>query len=161
MVAAPNPIEIGTMPEAPGASRSQIAVSAGDVLRWVLVFAGVAMVLTTGLLALLADGQARSSLLGGGIAFVANGYSVWRAFSAPADTSGAATLGNLYRAEFGKLVIIGVLCGCAFIALEDLNFAAFLGGLVLGYVTSSTVLEVNVCQRDRPRSRKPSGHVGS
>jgi F0F1-type ATP synthase assembly protein I len=130
MVAAPNPIEIGTMPEAPGASRSQIAVSAGDVLRWVLVFAGVAMVLTTGLLALLADGQARSSLLGGGIAFVANGYSVWRAFSAPVDTSGAATLGNLYRAEFGKLVITGALCAAAFALVDHLAVGGFLAGLL-------------------------------
>ena len=68
MVAARNPIEIGTMPEAPGATRSEITVNPGDVLRWVVVFAGATMVLTAALLALLVDGQARSSLLGGGIA---------------------------------------------------------------------------------------------
>ena len=91
MVAAPNPIEIGTMPEAPEAVRAPIGASAGDILRWVLVSAGAAAFITTMLLALLADGQARSALLGGGIAFVANGYSVWRVFSAPADVSGAMT----------------------------------------------------------------------
>jgi hypothetical protein len=37
---------------------------------------------------------------------------------------------ELYRAEFGKLVIIGVLCGCAFVAIDGLNIVAFLGGLV-------------------------------
>ena len=83
MVAAPNPIEIGTMPEAPEAVRAPIGASAGDILRWVLVSAGAAAFITTMLLALLADGQARSALLGGGIAFVANSYSVWRVFSAP------------------------------------------------------------------------------
>ena len=65
MVAAQNPIEIGTMPEASGATRSNITVNPGDVLRWVFVFAGATMVLTAALLALLVDGQARSSLLGG------------------------------------------------------------------------------------------------
>ena len=86
--------------------RSQTVVSTGDTLRWVLVFAGATMVLTAILLAMLADGQARSALLGGGIALLANGYSVWRIFSAPAETSGEAALANLYRAEFGKLVVI-------------------------------------------------------
>jgi len=105
-------------------------VSAGDVIRWVVVFAGAAIVLTAGLLALLADGQARSSLLGGGIALVANGYSVWRVFCAPADTSGVATLANLYRAEFGKLVITGALCAMAFALVDHLAVWGFLSGLL-------------------------------
>ena len=107
------------MPEAPEAVRAPIGASAGDILRWVLVSAGAAAFITTMLLALLADGQARSALLGGGIAFVANGYSVWRVFSAPTDVSGAMTLANLYRAEFGKLVITGALCALAFGLVED------------------------------------------
>ena len=130
MVAARNPIELGTMPEAPGATRSNIPVNPGDVLRWGFVFAGATMVLTAALLALLVDGQARSSLLGGGIAFVANGYSVWRVFSAPADISGEVTLGNLYRAVFGKLVIIGALCATAFALVDQLAVGGFLAGLL-------------------------------
>ena len=130
MVAARNPIEIGTTPEAPGATRSDITVNPGDVLRWVFVFAGATMVLTAALLALLVDGQARSSLLGGGIAFVANGYSVWRVFSVPADISGEATLVNLYRAEFGKLVITGALCATAFALVDELAVGGFLAGLL-------------------------------
>ena len=63
MVAAPNPIEIGTMPKAPGVPRSQTVVSTGDTLRWVLVFAGATMVLTAILLAMLADGQARARVV--------------------------------------------------------------------------------------------------
>jgi F0F1-type ATP synthase assembly protein I len=130
MVAARNPIEIGTIPEAPGASRSLITVNAGNVLQWVFVFAGATMVLTAGLLALLVDGQARSSLLGGGIAFVANGYAVWRVYSAPVDVSGEATLVNLYRAEFGKLVITGALCATAFALVDQLAVGGFLAGLL-------------------------------
>ena len=130
MVAARNPIEIGTMPEASGATRSNITVYPGDVLRWVFVFAGATMVLTAALLALLVDGQARSSLLGGGIAFVANGYSVWRVFSVPANISGEATLVNLYRAEFGKLVITGALCATAFALVDQLAVGGFLAGLL-------------------------------
>ncbi len=94
MVAGPNPIEIGTMPEAPEARRAPVGASAGDILRWVFVSAGLAALLTAVLLALLADGQARSGLLGGGIAFVANGYSVWRVFSAPTDAAGRKALGK-------------------------------------------------------------------
>ena len=130
MVAAPNPIEIGTMPKAPGVPRPQTVVSTGDTLRWVLVFAGATMVLTAILLAMLADGQARSALLGGGIALLANGYSVWRVFSAPAETSGEAALANLYRAEFGKLVITGALCAMAFAFADNLAVGGFLAGLL-------------------------------
>ena len=83
------------MPEAPEAVRAPIGASAGDILRWVLVSAGAAAFITTMLLALLAEGQARSALLGGGIAFIANGYSVWRVFSAPTDVSGAMMLAKI------------------------------------------------------------------
>ncbi|MEC9079628.1 MAG: ATP synthase subunit I, partial [Pseudomonadota bacterium] len=93
--------------------------------------------ITTMLLALLADGQARSALLGGGIAFVANGYSVWRVFSAPADVSGAMTLANLYRAEFGKLVITGALCALAFGLVEDLALGGFLAGLLATLIAAT------------------------
>jgi len=137
MVAAPNPIEIGTMPQAPEARRAPIGASAGDIFRWVLVSAGLAALLTAVLLALLADGQARSGLLGGGIAFVANGYSVWRVFSAPTDAAGAMTLANLYRAEFGKLVITGVLCALAFGLVEDLAIGGFLAGLLVTLVAAT------------------------
>ena len=130
MVAAPNPIKIGTMPKAPGVPRSQTVVRSGNALRWVPVFAGAMMVLMATLLALLTDGQAQSSLLGGGIAFVANGYSVWRVFSAPAEISGEAALANLYRAEFGKLVITGALCAMAFALVDDLAVGGFLAGLL-------------------------------
>ena len=60
--------------------------------------------------------------------------------------NGAVAMFELYRAEFGKLVIIGVLCGCAFIALEDLNFAAFLGGLVLVTLASVVAAATNTVE---------------
>jgi F0F1-type ATP synthase assembly protein I len=71
-----------------------------------------------------------AALLGAGIGVAGNGYAAWRVFAGSRSKNGSVAMFELYRAEFGKLVIIGVLCGCAFIALEDLNFAAFLGGLV-------------------------------
>ena len=125
------------MPEAPEAVGAPIGASAGDILRWVLVSAGAAAFITTMLLALLADGQARSALLGGGIAFVANGYSVWRVFSAPSDVSGAMALANLYRAEFGKLVITGVLCALAFGLVEGLALGGFLAGLLASLIAAT------------------------
>ena len=137
MVAARNPIEIGTTPEALGATRSDITVNPGDVLRWVFVFAGATMVLTAALLALLVDGQARSSLLGGGIAFVANGYSVWRVFAVPADISGEATLVNLYRAEFGKLVITGALCATVFALVDQLAVGGFMPGFLAKMIAAT------------------------
>ncbi len=71
-----------------------------------------------------------SVLVGAGIGAMGVGYAAWRVFAGSRSKNGSVAMFELYRAEFGKLVIIGVLCGCAFIALEDLNFAAFLGGLV-------------------------------
>ena len=65
-----------------------------------------------------------------------NGYAAWRAFVGSRKEIDSVELFSLYRAEFGKLVIIGVLCGCAFVAIDGLNIAAFLGGLVSGTLAS-------------------------
>ena len=48
----------------------------------------------------------------------------------PADISGEATLVNLYRAEFGKLVITGALCATAFALVDQLAVGGFLAGLL-------------------------------
>ena len=77
-----------------------------------------------------------SALVGAGISVAGNGYAAWRVFAGSRKEIDSIEVFTLYRAEFGKLVIIGVLCGCAFVAIDGLNIAAFLGGLVSGPLAS-------------------------
>ena len=77
-----------------------------------------------------------SALVGVGISVTGNGYEAWRVFVGSRKEIDAVEVFSLYRAEFGKLVIIGVLCGCAFVAIDGLNIVAFLGGLVSGTLAS-------------------------
>ena len=77
-----------------------------------------------------------SALVGAGISVAGNGYAAWRVFVGSSKEIDSVELFSLYRAEFGKLVIIGVLCGCAFVAIDGLNIVAFLGGLVSGTLAS-------------------------
>ena len=77
-----------------------------------------------------------SALVGAGISVAGNGYAAWRVFVGSGKETDSVELFSLYRAEFGKLVIIGVLCGCAFVAIDGLNIVAFLGGLVSGTLAS-------------------------
>ena len=77
-----------------------------------------------------------SALVGAGISIVGNGYATWRVFIGSRKEVDSVEVFSLYRAEFGKLVIIGVLCGCAFVAIDGLNIAAFLGGLGSGTLAS-------------------------
>ena len=77
-----------------------------------------------------------SALVGAGISVAGNGYAAWRVFAGSRKEIDSVEVFTLYRAEFGKLVIIGVLCGCAFVAIDGLNIVAFLGGLVSGTLAS-------------------------
>ena len=77
-----------------------------------------------------------STLVGAGISVAGNGYAAWRVFAGSRKKIDSVEVFTLYRAEFGKLVIIGVLCGCAFVAIDGLNIVAFLGGLVSGTLAS-------------------------
>ena len=77
-----------------------------------------------------------SALVGAGISVAGNGYAAWRVFVGSSKEIDSVELFSLYRAEFGKLVIIGVLCGYAFVAIDGLNIVAFLGGLVSGTLAS-------------------------
>ena len=77
-----------------------------------------------------------SALAGAGISVAGNGYAAWRVFVGGHKETDSVELFSLYRAEFGKLVIIGVLCGCAFVAIDGLNIVAFLAGLVSGTLAS-------------------------
>ena len=84
----------------------------------------------------VSPGLLHSALVGAGISVAGNGYAAWRVFVGSGKEPDAVELFSLYRAEVGKLVIIGVLCGCAFVAIDGLNIVAFLGGLVSGTLAS-------------------------
>ena len=117
-------------------------VLGGNMLRRMLV----AQCGVTALLALALWLFGPNLLHSAGIGVAGNGYAAWRVFAGSRSNNGSVAMFELYRAEFGKLVIIGVLCGCAFIALEDLNFAAFLGGLVLVTLASVVAAATNTVE---------------
>lgn len=78
---------------------------------------------------------ARSALAGAVICGVANVYAAWRVFgSRRAPASEHAELANLYRAEFGKLLMIGALTAALFSATE-VHILAYIGGCLGGVLT--------------------------
>ena len=107
-----------------------------NMLRRVLVAqCGVTALVALGLWFVSPD-LLHSALVGAGISVAGNGYAAWRVFVGSGKEPDSVELFSLYRAEFGKIVIIGVLCGCAFVAIDGLNIVAFLGGLVSGTLAS-------------------------
>jgi len=85
-----------------------------------VVAAQAALVLVC-LLAHLFHGEAISFsvLVGAGIGAMGVGYAAWRVFWRPTEwaLSGTSELATLYRAEVGKLAIIGGLCSVVFFAV--------------------------------------------
>lgn len=79
----------------------------------------------------------RSSLFGSGISIAGNGYAAWRVFERTKGKSAKGELPNLYRAEFGKLAIIGVLCAAVFAGVDDIRIGGFLMGLFSGMVAAT------------------------
>lgn len=77
---------------------------------------------------------AQSALMGGVICTIANTYAVWRVFSRAERGSVYGELGNLYRAEFGKLLMIAAMCVAYFAAVRDVNILAFVGGCAAAVV---------------------------
>ncbi len=65
---------------------------------------------------------------------IANTYAGWRIFSRKQGDSVHGELYNFYRAEFGKLVMIGALCAATFAAIEAISVIAFVGGCVAAMV---------------------------
>lgn len=88
----------------------------------------------------LAPGEARSAMIGSGISIFANGYAVWAAFVRPTKRPAQGGLYELYRAEFGKLVIVGVLCAIVFAAVDGIRIAGFLLGLLSGLIVTTAAL---------------------
>lgn len=77
---------------------------------------------------------AYSALLGGMIYTIANGYAGWRIFSRQQNGSVHGELYNFYRAEFGKLLMIGALCAATFASIKAINVIAFVGGCVAAMI---------------------------
>ena len=80
-----------------------------------------------------------SALLGAGLGVAGNGYAAWRVFWRPTERvlSGTSELATLYRAEVGKLAIIGGLCAVFFSLSDGLVVSGLVVGLLLSLVVSS------------------------
>lgn len=88
---------------------------------------------------LVGSQAARSALAGAAICGVANVYAAWRVFAAAhAQASEYRELANLYRAEFGKLVVIGALSAIWF-SVSEVVILAFIGGCLGAIVTGTLV----------------------
>lgn len=87
-------------------------------------------------------GAVRSALAGALICGVANVYAAWRVFAARRGAvSQYGELANLYRAELGKLVVIGALSAVWF-SVSKVVILAYIGGclvaIVMGIVITAT-----------------------
>ena len=105
-----------------------------------MVAAQAALVLVC-LLAHLFHGEAISFsvLVGAGIGAMGVGYAAWRVFWRPTERalSGTSELATLYRAEVGKLAIIGGLCAVVFLLTDAPMASGLVIGLLLSMVVSS------------------------
>ena len=89
---------------------------------------------------LVAPSEVRSALIGSGIGIVGNGYAVWRVFVQPMKRPVQGELLVLYRAEFGKLVIMGGLFAAVFAAVDGIRIAGVLLGLLSGLIATTGAL---------------------
>lgn len=82
---------------------------------------------------------ARSAAAGAIICGVANVYAAWRVFvSKRRPASEYGELANLYRAEFGKFVMIGALSAVLF-SVSNVDILAFVGGSI-GAILAGTLI---------------------
>ncbi len=72
---------------------------------------------------------AYSAALGGIITVVGTTYAALRIFRFDSKGSPDRELFNVYRAEVGKLVMIGGLCAVTFVLVDSVHIAAFIGAL--------------------------------
>ena len=140
-------------------SRGESLGLATPMIRWTLAVTATTAVIVILFFALFAKDQAHSAMTGAGIAFIATGYAVRRVFSLRGeqlleDSSGAATLAGLYRAEFGKLVITGALCAGAFAVVKDLEVVGFLVGLVATLLSATFGAILAQVSEEKRRSRR-------
>ncbi len=88
---------------------------------------------------------AYSAVLGGLVNLVATTYASWRIFGFDNQGSPDRELANVYRAEVGKVVVIGGLCAVTFAMVEPINIIAFIGvfsiTLVAGLIATAVYAE--------------------
>ena len=118
----------------------------GLTLKRILIAQLVAMILVVAMLLVLAPTEVRSALIGAGISVVGNSYAVRRVFVQSGGKSAQGELATLYRAEFGKLFIVGGLCAVAFIALDEIRIAGFLSGLFTGMIAATAAVATQKIQ---------------
>ena len=112
----------------------------GLTLKRILAAQLGALIVVVIVLSVLAPDNVRSSLFGMGISIAANGYAAWRVFSRTAEEAGQNELLMLYRAEFGKLVIVGALCAVVFSTVEEIRITGFLVGLLTGMIAATVAV---------------------
>ena len=80
-----------------------------------------------------------SGFAGASIGATGGGYSAWRVVGRPTQRvlAGTSELATLYRAEVGKLAIIGGLCAVFFSLSDELVVSGLVVGLLLSLVVSS------------------------
>lgn len=82
---------------------------------------------------------ARSAAAGAIICGAANVYAAWRVFAARRRTASQyGELANLYRAEFGKFVLIGAVSAALF-AVSKVDILAFVGGCIAAILAGTVV----------------------
>ncbi len=117
-------------------------VRARSVVTRALIAQAGATIIVAAAMGLYGAVASYSALLGGAIYAVANAYAGWRIFSPRSNASAQAELSNIYRAEFGKLVVVGALCAATFASIQAINIVAFVigcaGAIVAGAIGAST-----------------------
>ena len=129
--------------------RDNLYTNAGEeglTLKRILTAQLGALIVVVFVLFVIAPNDVRSALFGAGISVAGNGYAAWRVFSRQAKGSGGSELFTLYRAEFGKLVIVGALCAAVFAVVDDIRIAGFLAGLVSGMIAATVAVATQKVQ---------------
>ncbi len=98
-----------------------------QLTQTVMIPAGITLALALAL-SFVGPAAALSALSGGMIVVVANAYSTWRVFCAAQQETGQQVLANMYRAEVGKLLMMGALYIAVFAGWKSVDIAAFIAG---------------------------------
>jgi ATP synthase protein I len=125
---------MGKLKRRAGRVSSNLQVPA-QLKQTVLIPAGITLVVALAL-SLVGPTEALSSVSGGLIVVLANAFSAWRVFSPAKGESAELALANLYRAEVGKLLMMGALFIAVFAGWEDVNIAAFIAGCAAAAFTA-------------------------
>ena len=101
----------------------------------VLIPAGITLAVAL-LLGFIGHTAAVSALAGGLIVVLANAYTTGRVFARADKEPAEQALSTLYRAEVGKLLMIGALFAAVFAGWKNVNVVAFLAGCAAVMITA-------------------------